>query len=351
MARLRRPEITRLGVGPLDKYESIIGAGGGRERSSGVSPEAALRALEVRNVIPRPSGTLNIPRITGLTTAGPSDKGVGMLARSVAEGKQSFASPFARRGGLSAGDFRRQQAQAREMELAVAPERMRGQNLMNVEELRNKGNMDIEQERTAREEARQAAMTTRGGTITDKTNLQKMAQDHDVDQLKLEAQLKQMEQVRLGLAVDSPEWDKATLNEIEQIREQGKIAGTLQDKKDANSLANAIEIMYLRGKLERSPQESKEGYTYDSEGRLTGRTKSIGGEMPPKPAAAGDTDNNGVPDADTLANNRANFIREYDAAKKSGDDDFVKSQAANYDLAKKAHAKWLTDKTSNPKAQ
>ena len=70
---------------------------------------------------------------------------------------------------------------------------------------------------------------------------------------------------------------------------------------------------------------------------------------PPAPPSSNtaDADNNGVPDVDVAANDRANFLRAYEATQKARPDDpWVAANAAAYDMAKKQHSTWLAQATT-----
>ena len=136
---LVRPQFAIPGLeGELaNPRDGFVGLRGGPQ--SQVTPEIALNAMRALRGTqpppPRPSGTLNIPRIFG----GPSDRAVGKLQASVAAGKESFTSPRDRATAAAA---------------AAA-----GQPVPLTEKER------IEQERTRREELRQGAITGRSGSF------------------------------------------------------------------------------------------------------------------------------------------------------------------------------------------
>ena len=61
----------------------------------------------------------------------------------------------------------------------------------------------------------------------------------------------------------------------------------------------------------------------------------------------GDLDNNGIPDTDTKANDRQNFVNMYKRIQKERPNDpWLQEQAAHFELAKKEQANWLKGKTA-----
>ena len=240
---------------------------------------------------------------------------------------------------------------ARALELADAergtPARIRADAERDVQAMRG---AESQADREARAAQQQADIEARRNEITQRAQ---------ADLAELQAK---------GELVGSPEFGQRS------AAEQGDALALQADKyrlesdnaktEDERRHANAMEIESLRMANEAYKTERKTvtGLRENEAGEAVPFTETTvtetakGPQGPPAPAGApagestgspGDTDNNGVPDADKVANSRVNFIRMYERQLKADPEGaFVKDNAANYELAKRKHTEWLTKRTS-----
>jgi len=306
---------------------NIVGIPGGPAGGmrSGVSPDVALNAIRATNpIIPRPSGTVNIPRV--FASQGPSDAQRDRAALGVA-------------------------AMRRQSEMG-------GGVNQNIAALRNPATSTplTEKERIAQIEgefALKGKKVEAAGEQAIKGTFEQQVLAKEASEGRQFTHEKEIAKARDEMAKNEGMLDRASRERVQSVQADAQKyvadVGASNDATPQQMLTVVLGTKDLppsaRIQIERLLKENNEGLnSLITGGQANTATPAEGQAQATSAQATGDADNNGVPDADKEANARINFIRGYERMMKADPTaELVQNQAAAYERQKRLHAVWLAN--------